>query len=175
MNNPLTTDPDYNATLAKMIALAARDGVEDLHADGAFSDRQAPSLNRRIRGRIYEVLTATRLGNPHQDDDPLAEYVRDLAHGHKGGRASAALQGAVARAVDDFADAEAIDRDTARKLREAAVNAALVAYKTVDRLSRSKSKDEEDRQAVEYWLMRIPAYWEEPVVSPEFQKLLDAN
>jgi hypothetical protein len=77
--------------------------------------------------------------------------------------------------VDDFAAAEALDTDTALKLRETAVKAALVAYKTADRLSRGKSKSGQDRRTVDYWLMRIPTYWEEPVVSPEFQKLLDTS
>jgi hypothetical protein len=169
------TDTDFDATLAKMIALAARDGVEDLHADGAFSDQQAPSLNRRLRGQVYELLIATRHRDPGRRHDPFAEYVHDLAHGHRGGLATAALQGAIARAVVDFAAAEAVDGDTARKLREAAVKAALVAYKTVDRLNRSKPKNERDRRAAEYWLMRVPSYWEEPVVSPEFQKLLNRS
>jgi hypothetical protein len=168
-------DIDQDATLAKMIALAARDGVEDLHADGAFSDQQAPSLNRRLRSQVYELLIATRLRDPGRRHDPFAEYAHDLARGHKGGLATAALQGAIARAVDDFAAAEAVDSDTARKLREAAVKAASVAYKTVDRLNCSKSKDEQDRRAVEYWLMRIPSYWEEPVVSPEFQEMLNRS
>ncbi len=168
-------DTDFDAVLAKMIALAARDGVEDLHANGAFSDQQAPSLNRRLRGRIYELLIATRYRVPARRHDPFAEYAHDLARGHKGGLTTAALQGAIAQAVDDFATAEAVDSDTTRKLQEAAVKAALVAYKTAGRLSRSKSKDEQDRRAVEYWLMRIPSYWEEPAVSHEFQKMLDTS
>jgi hypothetical protein len=167
-------DLDFHAVLAKMIALAARNGIEDLHAAGAFSDRQAPSLNRRIRGRIYELLVATRRNDLSRDDDPLTKYVDDLAQGHRGGRVVAALQGAVARAVDDFAAAEAIDTATATKLRQAAIKGAVEAYKTVNRVSFGKSKDEErDRFAVEFWLRSVPSYWEEPVVSPEFQKLLD--
>lgn len=165
---------DFDAVVAKVIALAARDGMEDLHADGAFSDLQAPSLNRGLRGRVYEVLTATRHRDPGRRHDPIAKYMHDLAQGHKGGLARAALQGAVARAVDDFAAAEVIDGDTAQELREAAVGAALIAYKTVDRLSRGKSKDGQDQRAVDYWLRRIPKDWEEPVVSPKFQKLLNA-
>jgi hypothetical protein len=163
-----------DAIIAKIIALAARNGVEDLHADGVFSDRQAPSLNRRIRDGVYEMLIARRLADPCRHDDPLAQYVDDLGQGHGGGRAVAALQGAVARAVDDFAAAEAIDAATAAKLRKAAVKGAVDAHKTVTRLSLGRSKDEEhDRVAVEFWLRSIPPQWEEPTVSPEFQKMLD--
>lgn len=169
-------DTDIDIVIAKVIAVAARNSVEDLHVDGAFSDRQAPSLNRRIRGRIYELLIARRHGNPSRDNDPLTQYVDDLAQGHSGGRTIAALQGAVARAVGDFAAAEAIDAATATKLRKAAVKGAVEAHNTVTRLSLGRSKDEEhDRFAVEFWLRSVPSYWEEPVVSREFQQMLNRS
>jgi hypothetical protein len=165
-------DTDNDAVLAKVIALAARNGVEDLHATGAFSDRQAPPLNRRLRGRVYELLIATRHRDSSRRHDPFTAYMDDLAHGYTGSHATAALQGAVARAVDEFAAAEVIDPDTARQLRGAAIKGALVAYKTMNRLSRGRPKDEHDQQAVQFWLMSIPDYWEEPVLSPEFQEML---
>lgn len=169
-------DTDYDAVYAKVIALAARNGVEDLHADGAFSDRQAPALNRRLRSRVYELLIATRHRDSSKRHDPFTSYVDDLAQEHTGSHFTAALQGAIARAVDGFAVAEAIDLDTARQLREAAIKGALTAYETAYRLNRGRSKDEErDRAAAALWLMSIPDYWEEPEVSPEFQKLLDAS
>lgn len=169
-----TTNIAIEAATAKMFALAARNGVEDLHVAGAFSDRQAPSLNRRIRGRIYELLIATRRGHSIPGNSPFTKYVDDLAEHHNGGRGVAALQGAVARAVDDFAAAEALDAVTATKLRTAAIKGAVEAYKTVNRLNLGRSKNEErDRFAVEFWLRSIPLYWENPEVSPEFQTLLD--
>lgn len=116
-----TIDTDNDAVLAKMIALAARNGVEDLHTDGAFSDRQAPSLNRRLRSRVYELLIVTRHRDSSKPHDPFTSYLDDLAHGYTAGHFTAALQGAVARAVDEFAAAEAIDQNTARQLREAAI------------------------------------------------------
>ena len=91
---------DFEVILAKMIALAARNGVEDLHANGAFSDLQAPALNSRLRGRVYELLIATRHRNSSRRRDPFTAYVDDLAHGYTGSHAAAALQGAIARAVD---------------------------------------------------------------------------
>jgi hypothetical protein len=169
-----TPEQDFDAVIAKMIALAARDGVEDLHADDAFSNRQAPALNRRIRGRIYELLLATHQRDVTKPHDPFTKYLDDLADGYKGGHIVAALQGAVGSAVDDFATAETIDRDTAAKLRAAATKAAVEAWRTVNRLSLGRSKDEEkDQFAVNWWLRSIPDYWEEPEVRPEFQKLLD--
>lgn len=112
-----------------------------------FSDRQAPPLNRQIRGRIYELLIASRRCEPSRNDDPVTKYVDDLARNHRGGRTVAGLQGAVARAVDDFAGAEAIDIATAAKLRKAAIKGAVEAHKTVTRLSLGRSKDEETRIA----------------------------
>jgi hypothetical protein len=76
--------------------------------------------------------------------------------------------------VDDFAAIEAIDPTTATKLRKAAIKGAVEAYKTVNSVSLGRSKNEErDRFAVEWWLRSVPSYWEDPEVSPEFQKLLD--
>jgi hypothetical protein len=165
---------DFDVVLAKMVALAARNAVEDLHAGGAFSDQQAPALNWRIRGRVYELLIATHRRDYSRDDDPFGRYVDDLARGHKGGQVTAALHGAVGQAVDDFAAAEAIDPATAATLQRAAIKGAVEAYKTVNRLSLGRSKNEaRDHFAVEWWLRSIPSYWEEPEVSPEFQELLD--
>jgi hypothetical protein len=167
---------DYEVILAKMLALAARNGVEDLHSGDAFSDRQAPALNRRIRGRIYELLIAMHRRDYDRDDDRFGKYIDNLARGHRGGQMTAALQGAVGQAVDDFAAVEAIDPTTAMKLRKVAIKSAVEAYKTVTRLSLGRTKDEErDHFAVEWWLRSVPKYWEEPEVSPEFQKLLDAS
>jgi hypothetical protein len=160
---------------AKVIALAARNGVEDLHTTDAFSDRQAPSLNRRLRGQVYELLIATRHRDSSRRRDPFTVYVDDLAHGYAGSHITAAIQGAIARAVDEFAAAEAIDPDATRQLQQAAIKGALVAYKTVGRVSRGRPKDEHDQQAVQFWLMSSPEDWEEPVLSPEFQRLLDSN
>lgn len=170
------TDQDADATIAKLFAVAARNAVEDLHATGAFSDAQAPALNRRIRSRIYELRLAVQLSDPYMPDDPFTIYVDKLVEGHRGGRMVAALQGAVGQAVDDFAAAESIDAATAGRLRKAAIKGAVEAYKTTTRLSLGRSKDEaQDRFAVNFWLMSIPSYWEEPEVSADLQRLLDAR
>jgi hypothetical protein len=36
--------------------LALRDGAENMHADGAFEDSDAPALNRALRNALYEAL-----------------------------------------------------------------------------------------------------------------------
>ncbi len=165
-------DIDQDAVFAKMIALAARNGVEDLHANGAFSNRQAPALNRRIRGRVYEVLIAIQRGDLGRDDNPFTAYLSSLAGDYDDELAHAALQGAVARAVQEFATAEAIDQDVARKLQEAAVNEALFAFEMLLRLHRGEV---EPQRQIAYWLQMVPSYWEDPEVSPEFQTVLDGT
>jgi hypothetical protein len=154
--------------------VAARDGVEDLHAAGAFTDQQAPSLNRRVRGRIYEALIATGRRDSRLPSDPFTAYVDNFADRYKGSHGTAAIKGAVAQAVDDFAAAEAIDSTIARQLREAAIKGAMEAYTIVRRLDMGRTQNEQDDQAaVSYWINRIPKYWEEPEVGPELQRLLD--
>lgn len=151
-------DVDQDAVFAKMIALAVRNSVEDLHANGAFSDRQAPGLNRRIRGRVYEVLIAIHRGDLGRDDDPFTIYLSSLAGDYDDEIAHAALQGAVARAVQEFATAEAIDQYVARELQEVAVNEALIAFKTLLRLHLGEAKPQ---RQIAYWLQTVPSYWEE--------------
>jgi hypothetical protein len=172
-----TANPDTDAAVAKMIALAARNGVEDLHAQGVFSDAQAPALNRLLRNHIYEWLLANSLQQV-RPNDPFARYLEELSAGrqHKRGGSTASLRGAVERAVEEFAAAEGLGEATAWKLSRAASKAAVEAYKTTMRLALGRSKDEEhDRFAVNWWLQSVPDYWEEPEVSLSFQALLDAD
>jgi hypothetical protein len=49
---------DVEASIAMIVALAVRNGVEDLHAEGVFSDAQAPDFNRGVRNGLYEALVA---------------------------------------------------------------------------------------------------------------------
>jgi hypothetical protein len=138
-------------------------------AEGAFSDRQAPALSRLLRGRIYEFLVATG-----RSEDAFVRFVDELADGQEGGRSVAALRGAVGRAVDEFAVVEGIDDRTALKLRRAAIKGAVEAFSTTRRVALGRSRDvERDQMAVQWWLQSIPDYWEDPLVSVEFQALLD--
>ncbi len=111
---------DLDGMWAKLIALGARNGAEDLHVAGAFSDRQAPALNRRLRGRIYEVLIALRRLDPDRPDDPYRRYLEDLGAGSNLEPTEAAIAGAVTRAIEDYAAAEGADSSTAVALTETA-------------------------------------------------------
>jgi hypothetical protein len=90
---------DHATLWGKVIALAARNGVEGLHAQGAFSDEQAPALNRRLRGYAYEVLIAIRRLDASRDDDRFTAYLLDLIDDWEQDPLGAALGRAVASAV----------------------------------------------------------------------------
>ena len=155
--------------LAKIIALTARNGVETLHAEGAFSDRQAPALNRRLRGRIYEFLIALERCDPDSDDEPFIRYLRELAGNDYIVPAFAALRALVGRAVDDFAVAEGIDKKVAAALKREAAAGAGLGFKTWLELRHGQA---ETQRAIAYWGGMVPDYWEDPVVRPEFSVLL---
>jgi len=161
---------DLDAMWAKLIALGARNGAEDLHVAGAFSDRQAPALNRRLRDRIYEVLIGLRRLDPDRPDDPYRRYLEDLGAGSDLEPTEAAIAGAVARAVKDYAAAERADASTAAALTETGIDGAL---NYLDGLMHIE--DAQVQRGLAFFLSAVPLYWEPPEVSPEFQALLERN
>lgn len=159
---------EEHATLwAKVIALAARNGVEALHAQGAFSDEQAPALNRRLRGRAYEVLIAIRRMDASRDEDQFTAYVLDLIDDWEQDPLRAALGRAIANAVWEFADAAEIDAQTAAQLEEAAVAGALEVVELYYRLDHQQA-----RRQLAFLMISIPSYWERPQPSPSFEAML---
>jgi hypothetical protein len=165
----VSEDPSPDAIIAMVIALAARNSVEDLHTSGAFADAQAPALNRRLRGRICEVLIALRRSHDSPDCD---RFIDNIAIGN-GGRGVRAVRGAVAEAIGEFSAAEAIDAETTDKLRRAATKGATDAYRTLNSLALGRSKDaDHDRFALNFWLSSIPPYWEPPEIRPEVEALV---
>ncbi|MGD0454006.1 MAG: hypothetical protein ABSB69_10450 [Solirubrobacteraceae bacterium] len=161
---------DLDAMWAKLIALGARNGTEDLHVAGVFSDRQAPALNRRLRARVYEVLIALRRLDPDQADDPYRRYLQHLAAGSGLEPTQAAIAVAVERAVKDYAAAEGVDAPTAAALTEAGIDGALNHLEAVWQLD-----DTNMQRALAFFVSAIPIYWEHPQVSPEFQALLEGR
>lgn len=152
------------------IAMSARNAVEDLHTDGAFSDRQAPALNRRLRNRAYEVLLAVQLLGETGHDDRLAEFLFDRAA--LDGQTSdvidpiGALRGAIRAAIRDFAQAEHLSMPTAEALEVAAVDGATAAFQALQSLSELESA-----RQISYLARLIPSYWELPEVAPELSEL----
>jgi hypothetical protein len=157
---------DLEAMWAKLIALGARNGTEDLHVAGVFSDRQAPALNRRLRGRTYEALIALSRLDPDRADDPYRHYLQDLAAGSSREPTQAAVAGAVARAVEDYAAAENADAATAAALAETAIDGALNHLDALWQFD-----DTNMQRSLAFFISAIPMYWEHPQVSPEFRAL----
>ncbi len=152
------------------IAMAARNAVEDLHTDGAFSDKQAPALNRRLRDRAYEVMFAVQALAETGHDDQLAEFLTDRAaqDGKTGETIEpiAALRGAIRAAVRDFAKVEQLAATVAESLEAAAVDGATDVFKALQSLDKLKSAQE-----VSYLARLIPPYWELPEVAPELREM----
>jgi hypothetical protein len=110
---------DGPAQQAVLAAVLVRNGVEDLHAAGAFDDGQAPMLNRLVRQELFQACTSAQIGGaPHED------YLFELA---EGGCEEAGddfrllcLSGAASRAVWAFVEAEGLSEDTGEALADAA-------------------------------------------------------
>jgi hypothetical protein len=162
---------DFAAWAALVIGMSTRNAVEDLHAAGAFSDRQAPAFNRGIRDRAYEVLLALQALAETGYDDRLIEFLDDHAarNGQTDGETIdplAAMCGAIRGAVRDFAEAEHVPKATADKLETAAVAGTTEAFKALRSLDKPASAE-----AVSYLARLIPSYWELPEVAPERRTL----
>jgi hypothetical protein len=161
---------EFSILAAMTVAVSARNAVENLHAAGAFSDKQAPALNRQLRDRAYEVLLALQALADTGYDDRLAEFLDDQAarDGHTGDAVEplAALRGAIRAAVRDFAEAERVPQATADALETAAVAGATDAFKALRSLDKQESAEE-----VSYLAHRIPPYWELPEVAPTRREL----
>jgi hypothetical protein len=112
---------------AVIVAVLARNGVEDLPADGVFDDGQAPALNRRFRQEAYQATYAAR--QVAEGDDRFTAYLAEVAgEGHPDADDDMrllCLSGAIARAVRSFADEFAISDEIAQVLVEAAQVAVL--------------------------------------------------
>lgn len=162
---------DFAAAAALLIGMSTRNAVEDLHAAGAFSDRQALAFNRRIRNRAYEVLLALQALAETGYDDRLVEFLDDQAarDGQTRGETIeplTAMRGAIRGAVRDFAKAERLPKTKADELEAAALEGATEAFKALRSLDKQESMDE-----IAYMAKSLPPYWELPEVAPERREL----
>jgi hypothetical protein len=162
---------DEFAVLGAMtIGMSARNTVEDLHVGGAFSDKQAPALNRRLRNRAYEVLLAVQANAETGYDDRLVAFLADRAELDSetgpGIEPIAAMRGAIRAAVRDFAQTEHMPTATAEALETAAVDGATSAFKALQSLDELQSARE-----ISYLAWLVPSYWELPEVAPELREM----
>lgn len=155
-----------------VIAMAARNAVEDLHAGGAFTDRQAPALNRRLRNRVYAVTLALLRLDRDQPDAGLVALIEDQARiddptldGSPGIEPDAAVAGAIRGAIREFARAEAITPGVTAELEQAAVSWGIAALHGLQHLERPKSGRQVSGLA---WM--VPSYWEMPAIEPKLRR-----
>ena len=156
------TSPEEFAVLTTMTTvMSVRNAAEDLHAAGAFSDRQTPALNRRLRDHAYTVMLAlsysgtpartkrSRLAEQAAHDGAVNDPIEPLA----------ALRGAIRSAVQAFARAEHLTKIIARQLAAAAMDGATTAFQAQQTLD-----EPELVQTISYLAWLIPTYWELPEV-----------
>lgn len=150
---------DVAAQQAVVAAVLVRNGVEDLHAAGAFDDRQAPAFNRLVRQEMLQACMSAQVGGAAH-----VEYLVELA---EDGREEVGddfrllcLTGAAARAVWAFVDAQGLDADTGEALAEAAQAAVC---------------NEEEEQAMltpmgAQFLFSYISAWEPPELADAYRK-----
>jgi hypothetical protein len=158
---------DESASLALVFAMAARNAVEDLHVAGAFSDRQAPTLNRLIRSTLFELLLA-RNEVWRDSASPYRRYLAGRVNeaGESGDDLESVVRAAIVLAIRDYAVAVGLDSSTERALAEAASTGAVdYAVQPLVTYRRSKS-----RQQLAYLARMIPSYWEPPELSDAFKE-----
>jgi hypothetical protein len=150
---------DVAAQQAVLAAVLVRNGVEDLHADGAFDDGQAPILNRLVRQEMFQACTSAEIGGPAHDD-----YLFEVAEdGHEEAGDDfrrVCLTGAAARAVWAFAEVEGLDDQTAEALADAAQVAIC-------------NEDEERAMLTPMGAQLLFSYisvWEPPELSEEYRQ-----
>lgn len=164
-----TRGVDIDVLWSKVIAVAARNWMEELHVAGAFSDRQAPALNRAIRNRIYEVLVAWRLCVPAHTSNRFTIYLCDLTTGGDPEWPRSAVSRAVAQAIHGLAAAEFIEGEAAAELEKTATAGAQSA---VDALL---CFDEQAQRQVAHLISMIPDYWEAPQIGPDFRTVFEST
>jgi hypothetical protein len=163
--------PDHDKYWSKVFALGARNGVEDLHSEGAFDDSQAPLLNRLTRRRIHEALLALRYMDPERPDDPFFAYLSELVDDWtEEDPYHAVFPGAVSRAVWEFAEDAGIDEATAEELEDAAIAGCLEHVRLL-----ARANEPDATRQLQMVVAMVPSYWEDPDVSDEFRALLEEH
>jgi hypothetical protein len=152
--------PDPDVMMAKFLALGVRNGVEDLHAEGAFGDDLAPTFNRLVRRHIYEALYA--LTHVDADSEKLRDYIVELAGDDLDDPLRALLPGAVTNAIYEFAEGADIEDDTAEALIDAGIAGLHEHIDLYERLADASGADERSQRMATFAFAMIPAYWEDP-------------
>lgn len=162
-------------------AVGARHGLQRLHEQGAFTDEEAPALNRALRTWIFSLLTLLHLsefddeGTAHDlllrlagdtGDDDLMGQMMEADHLYQ-----VTLPRACAQAVREFCEGTGKDETVQAALADAA---GREARQFVDWSMASVDGDQKAADRVAIGLQLIPDYWERPELLDEVSALKHA-
>lgn len=157
-------EPEVGWTM--LVALGARNGVEDLHAARLIEDGQMPLFNRTVRRWLYEGFVAVRVvGEEHANRDWFEHYLNELVSDEQDLMRATCI-GATLAAVEEFTTAVGLDEPDA----DALVSAAAAGVDEYVDLIEGDDADSSARLAMA--ALMIPAEWEPPELSAEFREQL---
>lgn len=156
-------DDIHHEGMAKLFALAVRNGVEDLHSTGAFSDAQAPTFNRLVRNRFFEALLVLEAARDADPESPLMKWAAERFDTEAPDGLSAVLPDACVDAISEFGETFELDGDVVDELIEDALESLGDA---IDRFKR------QEVETFSLLLASIPLYWEEPQASTDLLERL---
>lgn len=160
---------------------ALQDIELDLHAGGAFTDDDAPVLNRSIRNALFEAWTADN--SLSAADAPVGPQLRawyeDQDHPELGDPTGTEFGNVLAsvcrRAVLDVMHTRGADTAEAEELADVATRGVCESYNSWLDVVGTDNPSPEALFAFSFNLASIPDYWEPAELSTEFQELLEAE
>lgn len=176
----LINELGFDRFVAAYLALGARNGVENLHAEGAFDDDDAPRLNRGMRNALYEAWVALREGVDEQRSNAawFQEYCWEQLehldeHEASDDTMRDVLAGACMHAASQFMLDSGADAAEADEFASAATQHMLEYYELMDRVMHASATGT-DHGEFAMAVGMLPDYWEPAELSPDFQAQLDA-
>jgi hypothetical protein len=167
--------------LAAYLATGARKGVEDLHAAGAFTDSEAPALNRAMRSALYEawLVAGESVNERRSDTDLFQERCWELMHEFDESDVADCtiehvLSAACHRTAREFVQAKGTSDDEAYDFATAAMGEMRSYYRLGDRVVVGEASDD-DVRLFDLAVGLIADYWEPAELSAEFAQLLDES
>lgn len=174
----LLADLGPDRFLAAYLATGARNGVEDLHASGAFTDAEAPTFNRAMRQALYEAWVALResaneqRANAQSFVDVCWEILEELDEDEiTDDSMEDVLAAACHRAARQFMEDKGAAEADALEFADAAMEEMRSYYRVWDSVVSGVAGDEEAR-LFDFAVGLIASYWEPAQLSDGFAALL---
>jgi hypothetical protein len=155
---------------AQVLAMMVRNGIEDLHSQGAIDDELMPAFNRTVRSWLFTLRLADALRDTPAAADPLlVDFLDDLRQCSDpyDNTLRALYVAAASRAVDAFCVTHEIDLDWADQLSEAAERSLSKFF-----VSTRSDEGSSPLQTFIFAAGLIPEYWEPAEVLPHLAEAL---